>query len=218
LPPEAPENKKRSAPRYGEGRDALLDAAIRIVSRDGVGSLTYRAVATEAEVSHTLVAYHFSSLASLVAEALVRETAQSITKTQLSAPLRSVEDFARSLPETLDSDPNSAAFQYEVVLAARHDPELSAAVRGLWASYLAAVRDGLEDAGLLTSDALARLVFAALDGLVLHYLTFGNSGDIRESLDELRTLLKSARRTKASSQARSKRLPAADRARRTAPA
>lgn len=199
---EAPENRKRSAPRYGEGRDALLDAAIRIVSRDGVGSLTYRAVATEAEVSHTLVAYHFSSLASLVAEALVRETAQSITKTQLSGPLLSVDDFARSLPDTLDGDPSSAAFQYEVVLAARHDPELSAAVRGLWASYLAAVRDGLEDAGLLTSDALARLVFAALDGLVLHYLTFGSSDDVRDSLDELRTLLRSARRTTAAPQAR----------------
>jgi AcrR family transcriptional regulator len=199
LPLETQASKKRSAPRYGEGRDALLDAAIRIVSRDGVGSLTYRAVAAEAEVSHTLVAYHFSSLASLVAEALGRETAQSITKTQLSAPLRSIEDFAKSLPDALDSDPNSAAFQYEVVLAARHDPELSAAVRDLWASYLSAVRDGLQDAGLLMSDALARLVFAALDGLVLHYLTFGNSDDVRDSLDELRALLKSAHRTKASS-------------------
>jgi DNA-binding transcriptional regulator YbjK len=35
-------------PRYGEGRRALLDAAIRVVARQGLRGLTYRAVGKEA--------------------------------------------------------------------------------------------------------------------------------------------------------------------------
>ncbi|WP_416979825.1 TetR family transcriptional regulator [Streptomyces sp. T028] len=44
---------------YGEGRDALLIAAVRVVARDGLRKLTYRAVAAEAGVTHGLVAHHF---------------------------------------------------------------------------------------------------------------------------------------------------------------
>jgi AcrR family transcriptional regulator len=56
--------------RYHHGalRDALLDAAERVLERDGLGGLTLRAVAREAEVSHAAPTHHFGDLTGLVSE------------------------------------------------------------------------------------------------------------------------------------------------------
>lgn len=43
----------------GERREQILRAAFEVASREGVGSLTIRAVAAEARVSHALVIFHF---------------------------------------------------------------------------------------------------------------------------------------------------------------
>ncbi len=51
-------------------RDQILQAAFAVASRGGVSSLTVRAVADEAGVSHTLVLFHFGRKVSLVHELL----------------------------------------------------------------------------------------------------------------------------------------------------
>ena len=48
-------------------RERLLEAARRVVARDGVGGLTLRAIAREAGVSHGAPLRHFPALASLLA-------------------------------------------------------------------------------------------------------------------------------------------------------
>ena len=69
--------RKRRAPRtpgagedapyhHGALRDALLDAAQRVLERDG--QLTLRAVAREAGVSHAAPTHHFGDLTGLVSE------------------------------------------------------------------------------------------------------------------------------------------------------
>jgi AcrR family transcriptional regulator len=71
--------RKRSAPRraasnedapyhHGALRDALLQAAERVLERDGLGGLTLRAVAREAGVSHAAPTHHFGDLTGLVSE------------------------------------------------------------------------------------------------------------------------------------------------------
>jgi AcrR family transcriptional regulator len=71
--------RKRSAPRTGAGsedtpyhhgalRDALLEAAERVLERDGLSGLTLRAVAREAGVSHAAPTHHFGDLTGLVSE------------------------------------------------------------------------------------------------------------------------------------------------------
>lgn len=47
-------------------REQILRAAFEVASRDGVGELTIRAVAAEAEVSHSLVLFHFGQKDRLV--------------------------------------------------------------------------------------------------------------------------------------------------------
>src|SRR5256886_1845868 len=71
--------RKPSAPRaaganedaphhHGALRDALLEAAERVLERDGLGGLTLRAVAREAGVSHAAPTHHFGDLTGLVSE------------------------------------------------------------------------------------------------------------------------------------------------------
>jgi AcrR family transcriptional regulator len=49
-------------------RDALLEAAERVLERDGLSGLTLRAVAREAGVSHAAPTHHFGDLTGLVSE------------------------------------------------------------------------------------------------------------------------------------------------------
>jgi AcrR family transcriptional regulator len=71
--------RKRSASRaartsedipyhHGALRDALLEAAERVLERDGLSGLTLRAVAREAGVSHAAPTHHFGDLTGLVSE------------------------------------------------------------------------------------------------------------------------------------------------------
>jgi AcrR family transcriptional regulator len=59
-----------AAPPYHHGalRDALLQAAERVLERDGLPGLTLRAVAREAGVSHAAPTHHFGDLTGLVSE------------------------------------------------------------------------------------------------------------------------------------------------------
>jgi AcrR family transcriptional regulator len=67
---------KRSASRpaaqlryhHGALHDALLEAAERVLERDGLAGLTLRAVAREAGVSHAAPTHHFGDLTGLVSE------------------------------------------------------------------------------------------------------------------------------------------------------
>lgn len=53
---------------HGALREALLEAAERVLERDGLSGLTLRAVAREAGVSHAAPAHHFGDLTGLVSE------------------------------------------------------------------------------------------------------------------------------------------------------
>jgi len=73
----APHARSRSASRsakedtpyhHGALRDALLQAAERVLERDGLAGLTLRAVAREAGVSHAAPTHHFGDLTGLVSE------------------------------------------------------------------------------------------------------------------------------------------------------
>src|SRR5438132_6208668 len=78
IAPSSPA-RKPSAPRaagaseatpyhHGALRDALLEAAERVLERDGLAGLTLRAVAREAGVSHAAPTHHFGDLTGLLSE------------------------------------------------------------------------------------------------------------------------------------------------------
>ncbi|KUO16139.1 TetR/AcrR family transcriptional regulator [Streptomyces dysideae] len=186
---EGREPRKRM--NYGEGREALLNAAVRVVARGGLRKLTYRAVAQEAGTTHGLVVHHFGSRDALIEEALAHAIRTSVNTSALEPGTGKVADFSVGLSDMVTADPDTQAFQYELLLESRRRPELLPQIRALYDTYFAATERELSR--MLPDDAgqpLTRLVFAALDGLVLHQLVFGETETTDAAVEELRGLLR----------------------------
>ncbi len=68
APPKSAGAASESPYHHGALWDALLQAAERVLERDGLSGLTLRAVAREAGVSHAAPTHHFGDLTGLVSE------------------------------------------------------------------------------------------------------------------------------------------------------
>ncbi|MET7730346.1 TetR family transcriptional regulator [Streptomyces sp. NPDC005402] len=189
---DAPQSRRsRKRVHYGEGREALLNAAVRVVARGGLRRLTYRAVAEEAGVTHGLVVHHFGSRDALIEETLAHTIRTSLNTSALEPGTGKVADFSSGVSEMVTADPDKQAFQYELLLESRRRPELLPQIRALYDEYFDATRRELNRMLPAGADrALARLVFAALDGLVLHQLVLGEPEVTDAAIEELRTLLR----------------------------
>ncbi|WP_089104968.1 TetR/AcrR family transcriptional regulator [Streptomyces hyaluromycini] len=192
LPDDRPDARSRKRLGYGEGREALLKAAVRVVGARGLRHLTYRAVAEEAGVTHGLVVHHFGSRDALIEESLAYAVRLSLSSSLLEPGTGRPEDFVAGLTDMVEDDADGQAYQYELLLEARRRPELLPQVRALYDEYFGASQrelDRILPGG--ASPAFNRLVFAALDGLVLHQLTgIGDRADTGAALEELRSLLR----------------------------
>jgi AcrR family transcriptional regulator len=188
--PTAPRRPRKRA-GYGTGREALLNAAVRVVARGGLRGLTYRALAEEAGVAHGLVVHHFGSRDALMEEALTHAVRLSLSTSALEPGTGEVADFSTGLSGMITEDADAQAFQYELLLEARRRPELLPQIRTLYDEYFGATER--EPSRMLPERAghpLTRPVFAALDGLVLHQLVLGQPEVTDAAVEELRSVLR----------------------------
>lgn len=84
---------------HGALHDALLEAAERLLERDGLAGLTLRAVAREAGVSHAAPTHHFGDLTGLVSELAAigfRQFNAASTAADASASTASEKAMARA--------------------------------------------------------------------------------------------------------------------------
>ena len=174
---------------YGDGRDALLAAVIDVVAEKGLRGVTYRSVAARAGVNHTLITHHFGSIEGLLAATLEWAVQRSIDETGLARVADFDEKFADALLASVSSEPELQLFQFEMLLEARRKPELKALLDRLYDNYISTVERALRERSLDTDDELSRAVFAALDGLMLQFLTFGNPEKIRSAVIQVGRLL-----------------------------
>lgn len=177
-------------PPYAEGRDALLDAAARVVARDGFAGLTYRTVAREAGTTHGLVGYHFGSRDRLIHETVTKVRREAIDASALAPESGRLEDFASHLAQLAQEAPDAQVFQFALALEARRHAELAPEVRALYDDYLEVIGGTLAALGVEADAALVRLVFAALDGLMLQQLIYGRQEDTEASVTVLQELLR----------------------------
>ena len=178
-------------PARGDGRLALLDAAIHVGARQGLRGLTIRSVAAEAGVTHGLVYHHFGTRDRLIAEALEHAGQQSLGTGDLEPGTGDPDDFSRDMERMVADDPDLQAFQFELALEARRRQELLPIVSGLYREYREAARRELVRMELPDDGALAHAVFAMCDGLVLQQVVFGNDQPTEAALEWLRTMLRS---------------------------
>ena len=176
-------------PRRGEGRDALLRAVLRVVDKYGFAGLTYRAVAAEAGVTHGLVSYHFGSLDAMISEALALAADEAIHDSRMAISSGELSAFANSISTLVSEQTEAQSYQYELTFEARRRPELAGQIRALYENYYAVVEHSLIELGIPRDRDLTRLVFAALDGLVLQQLIFGDARDTDASIERLQELL-----------------------------
>lgn len=172
----------------GEGREALYRALVRVVARDGFDGVTFRSVAAEAGVTHGLASYHFGTREAMIHEALSWAVDHSIETTHLGSNGDSLSGFAADLPKMVKDAPEEAIFQFDLLLRALRTPALLAEVRESYNAYIDAVEQSLHRMGI-GNRALARLVFAALDGLTLQQLLYDDPRRTREAIRALQELL-----------------------------
>ncbi|MCZ7590470.1 MAG: TetR family transcriptional regulator [Gaiella sp.] len=158
------------------------------MARDGFDGVTFRSVAAEAGVTHGLASYHFGTRETMIQEALKWAVEHTIETTHLAASTDGLGSFAADVPRTLSESPEDAVFQYDLLLRALRTPGLLDDVRKSYDDYVAAIAASLNGFGI-EGDAVARLVFAALDGLTLQQLLYGDTNRIEEAIAVLRQLL-----------------------------
>lgn len=115
--------------RRGElRRQALLDAAVRVIGRDGITGITHRAVAAEAAVPPAAPTYHFRDVDSLLAAALeAAATTWGTSFADIAATVLAAPDAPGALADAimdLAHQPTQLYAEYELYLVAARKPEL----------------------------------------------------------------------------------------------
>jgi AcrR family transcriptional regulator len=179
-------------------RDAILEAAARMIAANGVRGFRVEKVAAEAGVSPPLLYYHFDDRQGLVKAALAYAGEQA-PSTGLDADLdgrTGYEAIEAALLAEFDDDPqvhDHAVVWGEVAASAVFDPDLRDdlhAVVAQWRDKVAmAIAGGLDDGSIRpdvdpvpTADILVSLV----DGLCTRWLSGGLS------LERARSLMRDA--------------------------
>jgi AcrR family transcriptional regulator len=167
-------------------RRQLIDAAVRVVTRDGVAKATTRRIADEAGINLGTVHYVFGSKERLLAAVcLDAHESEGALETARHLPegcgvrlcFRAViEGFLHSLHTQTDL----AIAQYEVLLWARRSDEDGAMARGVYEQYLGSIADlfrrsAAADEQHLDPSLLARYAFMIVDGMYLQHITVGTS-------------------------------------------
>jgi AcrR family transcriptional regulator len=157
-------------------RERILDAAVRLIAREGIDDARIARIATAAGVSPALLHYHFASRDALLAEAL--EHSYEIAGTaRLSATEEARLPAARRLAAMIDQClPLSESLRDDWVLwvelwlrAARH-PELRPTAARLYARMRAwfaeAISDGVASGEFAATDPerMADRLLALVDG------------------------------------------------------
>lgn len=133
----------------------ILDAALAVLARDGIGGVTMRAVAREAEVSLGLANYYFTDKTSLVCAALRRIGEQDLeivrpNHSEAADPLDRLRAALRRVGEHRYLEPRYLASRLQLWSLATVDPAYDAINRDAQRRYL---------------DGLTALVHAATPGI-----------------------------------------------------
>ncbi len=162
-----------------------------MVAERGFDGVTYREVGREAGMTHQLVTYHFGSLEALFHEAAELASQDAIKGASLTPPDGHLERFLDKLIDSANRDQAAHVFQYEMALRSRHDENLARESRTLYEEYFRIIGDALPQMGLSNvTPAFARVLFAAIDGLMLQHFVFSDTDRTEESVEALREVLR----------------------------
>ncbi|MFJ8019029.1 TetR/AcrR family transcriptional regulator [Streptomyces sp. NPDC096311] len=168
-------------------RAELLEAAIRVMTRDGVAKATTRAIVNEAGMTLGAFHYCFDSRAQLLERVTETLTERYVAEVRgLFAPHRdirdSVLDSLHAFWKGFEANPGEHQISYELTQYALRNPGFENIARRQYEIFLAAFASLLElaadNAGIEWTQPvpiLARYVHSVIDGLNMTWLVDRNS-------------------------------------------
>lgn len=176
LPPRAQGDLTSRGARRKEG---LIEAALRIIVRDGPGAVTLRSVVTEAAASHGSVVYYFGTREELIREALALVANRNIEalagawsgfQRHATNPRKLAQLIARHSVAQMIDDRQMGITIIEFHLAAARYPELSSTLREWGRAYARITHDMFVGMGSDNPEAESALLTNLINGLVLKQL------------------------------------------------
>lgn len=176
-------------------REELIDAAVRVLLRDGVNGATTRAIAAEAGASLASVHYCFNSREELLEEAGRRMTDRAVTNVRDAFIDENdlhgtVASLLRAFWQGVEHHPEAELVGYELLQYALRQPGVRELAQHQLAHYLEVqeellrmVADKVGIAWTVPVDVLARYIHSSLDGLSLSWLVDQDSARCGQVLD-----------------------------------
>jgi TetR/AcrR family transcriptional regulator, regulator of biofilm formation and stress response len=165
-----------AAQRGVQTRAELMAAAVAVVAERGWGAVTTRMVAERAGLLPGLVHYHFTSVNDLLIDATLHAASEEAARVldglagdSASAGIDRLIDAVSSYDVDEPADNPAIGVFSEMLLAATRYERLRSGLAEILGDYRSALREWLANqGGAIDPEATAAVMFAALDGLVLH--------------------------------------------------
>ena len=158
-------------------RRAIVEAALRVIEREGIAGVTHRSVAREAGVPTTAPTYYFATLDELLIATLLwsaEALCDDILKIVASGTAR---EIASSLAKAVGCNRGRTLAEYELYLLAGRRPELKPAARR-WLDLAVELAQPADPVAF-------RAFLAAIDGLLVQ----GLIADVAPTEDELEPIV-----------------------------
>jgi TetR/AcrR family transcriptional repressor of bet genes len=138
-----------AGPDAKSNRALILDAAVRLIGRDGVAQVKSAVVAKEAGVSVGLVHYHFATLDLLAREAFLYAdaiTIRAMAEAASAATSGREEIDLRLFPWLEGTEEFQQAWEIwgEFWHASRHDDEVRALLRDAWEEWVQLIAEAID--------------------------------------------------------------------------
>jgi AcrR family transcriptional regulator len=176
-----------------ERRTRILEAAIEVLSRDGITETTTRKIAATAEVNQAMLRYYFGSKDELlfaVLQEMMRLTREVVKQaTPGGRTLReTIREGLTGFWQHFEARPELQVMQYELTLYALRNPDSAWLAKQQYDGYCAVVETLFEENFAVAGQTcavpfpeLARFIVGGLDGLILQFIS--NRDPQRAQLD-----------------------------------
>ena len=178
-------------------RTEILEAAIRVLARDGLAQASTRKLAAEAGINQATLLYHVGSKDELllaVLREMMRQTREiAVAAAEEDLPLReAIANSLRAFWHHVEATPELQVMQYELTLYALRNPEAAWLAREQYRGYCEVVEGVLRAASerqgvtcAIPLNGLARFIVGGLDGLILQFVSDQDIARARSDLELL---------------------------------
>jgi len=174
-----------------ERRELLVEAAIRVMVRDGVAKATTRSIVAEAGMALATFHYSFRSKQELLENVIETITAHTLDlAVEVLVGDGTAEDKVRSALDTywrhVVANPGEHRVTYELTQYALRHPGLATIAKRQYEAYITAAStliESLNVAWKAPTPVIARYLISVMDGMTLLWLNEGDDASCRAALD-----------------------------------